>query len=129
VVFPVKSLWSVTAFCRRIQPVYIGSFFDIVESVLYLKIRKSPAGLAVSSLFLLLALAVFSWIFFVASKNPADSGESGILLLPFAMPWIMWLPVEWLGLYSGLGCILFNTLVLYLLFGGLRLSFKKPSRP
>jgi uncharacterized membrane protein YhaH (DUF805 family) len=97
-----------------------------VGYVLHLNIRKSWVGLAVSSLFLFLALAVFLWIFFVASRNPADSGESGILLLPFAMPWVMWLPVEWLGLYSGLGCILFNTLVLYLVFGGLRLSSKTP---
>ena len=40
----------------------------------------------------------FSWIFLVASKNPADSGESDLLLLPFAMPWIALLPTSWAGL-------------------------------
>jgi hypothetical protein len=78
-------------------------------------------------IFLLLALGVFLWIFFVASKNPADSGESGLLMLPFAMPWIMHLPVSWLGPWTGWACILFNALIIYCLFGGLKL--KKHSGP
>lgn len=85
-----------------------------------LRIRWSLAGFLVSGLFVLLVLAIFCWIFFVASKNPADSGESGILLLPFAMPWIMWLPVNWLGPVTGFACMGLNALILYLLFGGLR---------
>ena len=88
--------------------------------MLKLRIKKSLAGFIAGGLFLSLAVGVFCWIFFVASKNPADSGESGILLLPFAMPWIMWLPVEWLGPLTGLACIVLNALLLYLLFGGLR---------
>ena len=85
-----------------------------------LSIRWSPLGFTVSGIFVLLILAIFCWIFFVASKNPADSGESGILLLPFAMPWIMWLPVRWLGPIAGFACMGLNALILYLLFGGLR---------
>ena len=88
--------------------------------MLKLRIRSSLTGLIAGGLFLSLAVGVFCWIFFVASKNPADSGESGIMLLPFAMPWIMWLPVEWLGPLTGFACILLNALLLYLLFGGLR---------
>ena len=87
-----------------------------------MRIRKSRAGFIVSGMFLLAVLVIFAWIFFVASKNPADSGESGIMLLPFAMPWIMWLPVEWLGPLSGLACIVLNAVILYLLFGGLQLG-------
>ena len=87
--------------------------------MLKLKLKWSLGGFLASGLFLLLAIAVFGWIFFVASKNPADSGESGILLLPFAMPWIMWLPVGVLGPLAGLACIFLNALILYLLFGGL----------
>jgi len=30
--------------------------------------------------FLILFFGLFSWVFFVASKNAADSGESGMLL-------------------------------------------------
>jgi hypothetical protein len=78
------------------------------------------AGLIAAGLFLLLAVSVFLWIFLVASKNPADSGESGLLLIPFALPWMMILPSRWIGPMTGLGSILFNALLLYLLFGGLR---------
>ena len=88
--------------------------------MLKLRIRWSLSGFLVSGLFMLLAIAVFSWIFFVASKNPADSGESGLLLLPFGMPWIMWLPIGWAGPLVGIACIFLNALILYLLFGGLR---------
>jgi hypothetical protein len=91
----------------------------------YPKIRKSTAGLVAGSLYLALFFAVFCWIFLVASKNPADSGESGILLLPFAMPWVMWLPVEWLGPLTATACVFINSLLLYLLFGGLRFERSK----
>ncbi|MFC1796093.1 hypothetical protein ACFL1V_03250 [Pseudomonadota bacterium] len=85
-----------------------------------LRFRWSPRAFSISGIFILLVLVVFCWIFFVASKNPADSGESGILLLPFAMPWIMWLPVRWLGPVTGFACVGLNAGILYLLFGGLR---------
>ena len=84
--------------------------------------RWSRGGAIAAGLFLLAAMAVFAWIFFVASKNPADSGESGILLLPFAEPWIMLVPRAWLGLWVALGCILMNAVILYCVFGGLRPS-------
>jgi hypothetical protein len=96
--------------------------------MLKLRIKKSLAGFIAGGLFLSLAAAVFCWIFFVASKNPADSGESGIMLLPFAMPWIMWLPVEWLGPLTGFACILLNTLLLYLLFGGVSFGKDRPKK-
>jgi hypothetical protein len=86
-----------------------------------LVIRRSSAGLLAGGLFLLVFFAIAAWVFFVASKNPADSGESGILLLPFAMPWVMWLPAAWLGPLAGFGCVAFNAVLLYALFGGLRL--------
>lgn len=87
--------------------------------------RFSRGGLVASGLFLLLAGAVFAWIFFIASKNPADSGESGLLLLPFAMPWITMVPQEIAGLSAAFACIFVNALILYLLFGGLRISKKR----
>ena len=83
-------------------------------------LQKSKTGLIVAGLFLFAFLGLLSWVFFIASKNPADSGESGILLLPFAMPWVMWLPVEWLGLWAAFLCVSLNALILYGLFGGLR---------
>jgi hypothetical protein len=50
------------------------------------------------------------------------------MLLPFAMPWIMWLPVEWLGPLTGFACILLNTLLLYLLFGGVSFGKDRPKK-
>ena len=85
-----------------------------------LSIRFSLGGFIAAGIFLSLAVAVFGWIYFVASRNPADSGESGILLLPFAMPWIMIVPSAWVGPFTGMAMILVNALILYLAFGGLR---------
>ena len=85
-----------------------------------LSLRKSKTGLLAAGIFLMAFLALFAWVFLVASKNPADSGESGILLLPFGMPWVMWLPVEWLGLWAAFLCVSLNALIVYCLFGGLR---------
>jgi hypothetical protein len=44
-----------------------------------------------------------------------------VLLLPFALPWIMILPSSWIGPYVGFASILCNAVILYLLFGGLRI--------
>ena len=94
-------------------------------------LKFSRGGTLAALLFLLAAVAVFAWVFFVASKNPADSGESGILLLPFAMPWITLIPGAWVGPFVALGCILLNSLILYCVFGGLRMtnSAERPLRP
>jgi hypothetical protein len=90
-------------------------------------LRASKGALVAAALFLLVFLAALAWVFFIASKNPADSGESAILLLPFAMPWVMWLPVDLLGPLAGFLCVLFNAAILYCVCGGLRTSsLKRP---
>jgi hypothetical protein len=40
------------------------------------------------------------------------------------MPWVMWLPVEWLGLWSAFLCVSLNALIVYCLAGGLRFRKK-----
>jgi uncharacterized membrane protein YhaH (DUF805 family) len=90
--------------------------------VLKLVLKHSRSGFIAAGLFLLLFLVLLAWMFFIASKNPADSGESGILLLPFAMPWVALVPQVWLGPLVGFASVLVNTLIIYLLFGGLRLK-------
>ena len=90
-----------------------------------LTFKYSRRGMLAAGSLLASFTCVFAWVFFVASKNPADSGESGILLLPFAMPWIMLIPSAWLGLLVAVGCVLLNALILYCVFGGLRAA--KPS--
>ena len=87
-----------------------------------LVLQQSRSGLIAAGSFLGAFLLLLAWVYFVASKNAADSGESGILLLPFAMPWVMWLPVEWLGPLAAVACVLLNAIIVYLLFGGLRLK-------
>ena len=84
--------------------------------------RLSKGGFISAGLFLLVVLAVFSWVIYSSSTNPGDSGESGILLLPLAMPWIMIMPQSWLGPIAGFGSILLNGIMIYLIFGGLRFS-------
>jgi hypothetical protein len=93
-----------------------------------LAFKFSRGGTIAAGSLLLSFISVFAWIFFVASKNPADSGESGILLLPFAMPWISWVPDAWLGLMVAVGCVLLNALILYCIFGGLRMTRSTDSR-
>ena len=83
-------------------------------------LKYSRGGALAAGWFLLSAAGVLAWVFFVASKNPADSGESGILLLPFTMPWLSLVPNGWLGPWVAFGCVLLNALILYCLFGGLR---------
>ena len=83
--------------------------------------RFSRGGAVAAGLLLGLFASGFAWVFFVASKNPADSGESAILLLPFAMPWISLVPHAWLGPLVAIGCVVLNALILYCLFGGLRI--------
>jgi hypothetical protein len=85
-------------------------------------LKFSRGGALAAALFLFAAFAVFAWVFLAASKNQADTGESGILLLPFSMPWVTLLPGAWVGPLVALGCILLNSLVLYCLFGGLRIT-------
>ena len=85
-----------------------------------LAIRWSTGGAIAAGLFLVLAKTVFARVFWVASKNPADSAESGLLLLPFAMPWIGIMPSSWIGTWTGRGCVLGNMLCVNLVFGGLR---------
>lgn len=84
-------------------------------------LRFSRGGLVASALFLAVAVAALAWLFLVASKNPADSGESGILLLPLVMPWIMMLPDDSVGPGTALGCLALNAGLLYAVFGGVRL--------
>ena len=85
-----------------------------------LGLRWSWPGAIVAGIFLLLFLAALAWLMYSSATNPADSGEGGVLLLLFALPWAWWMPHAWLNLASGIGAVLLNAALLYLLFGGLR---------
>ena len=83
-------------------------------------LKKSKGGAIAATLFLLAAIAVFAWVFFVTSRNPADSGESAFVLLPFTMPWITLAPADWNRHLFAFACVFLNALILYGIFGGLR---------
>jgi len=63
---------------------------------------------------------LMAWIFFIASKNPADSGESAIILVFFSYPWVSLIPARWMGPAAWAGCVMINALILYGVFGGVR---------
>jgi hypothetical protein len=88
-------------------------------------LKSSKPGYAAAAIFLLLAVGVFAWLIYSASTNPGDSGEGGVLLIFFAMPWINIIPTGFINPITAIGCILFNAVLLYCLFGGLRFR-KKP---
>ncbi len=86
-----------------------------------IKLRKSKVGFIMSSIFLLLAVGVVGWLMYSAHTNPTDSGEGGILLIPFISPWFFMLQ----GMYANSlwlfpVLILLNAFIIYCVFGGLR---------
>lgn len=89
-------------------------------------LQYSRGGALAAGGFLSLAMAVVGWVFVAALTNPADSGESGVLLLPFVMPWIALLPSTWLGPGIAVACLLLNAFILFCVFGGLRPSRGQP---
>lgn len=89
-----------------------------------LVLRRSKAGLVGALIFLAAFLGLLAWVWTIASKNPADSGESAILLLPFTLPWTAIIPPDRLGPFSALGAVLLNTVLVYLACGGLRFGKK-----
>ena len=92
------------------------------------RVRRSRPGFWVAGVFLATAATVFCIHTVSVHTNVANSGESGILLLPFALPWILWLPeaVIRTGLWNHPALpgwwllVLVNAGILYAVFGGLR---------
>lgn len=87
------------------------------------ELRFSKSGLLSTGFFLGSAVAVFCWLIYSAATNPADSGEGGVLLLFFALPWIMYFPRSLINPFSAVAMIVMNSLLIYLITGGLRFRF------
>ena len=93
-----------------------------------LTLRKSKAGFIVGGLFLLLALLGLAAHLYSMATNPQDGGESAVIMIPFALPWILWIPKtlvasaswQWLTYPVFGGMALLNAFILYCVFGGLR---------
>ena len=93
-----------------------------------LGLRVSKPGFILAGVFLGFALALQLWLLYSAATNPADSGEAGLLLFAFTLPWAMLLPdalvnsawMDALGPALAWGMIALNAFLLYCLAGGLR---------
>ena len=93
-----------------------------------MKIKKSKNGFIIAGIFVALALAALFSHLYSAQTNPGDSGESGIVLLPFSAPWIFMIPqsvvysefwAHWVYV-SYLVFVTINSFILYALTGGIR---------
>lgn len=83
-------------------------------------LKKSKSELIAASAFLLPAAGIWGWLTYSALTNHADSGEGGILLIPFALPWLYMLPVDQNTLWLFPVYIFLNAFLIYCLLGGLR---------
>jgi len=99
--------------------------------------RISKAGIIAALIFLFSFAASFAFVMESARTNPGDSGESGILLLPFVSPWIFMVPADlirspnWAKLNT-LFIVLFvilNTFLVYFLFGGMASLIREWKNP
>ncbi|NJD90992.1 MAG: hypothetical protein FIA91_05680 [Geobacter sp.] len=99
--------------------------------------RLSKVGIIAALIFLFSFAASFTYLMESARTNPADSGEGGVLLLPFVSPWVFMIPESLmmspihdkliLPLMSFFA--LLNSILLYFLFGGaasIMKSWKEP---
>ncbi len=91
-------------------------------------LKHSKSGWVAAGLFTALAVvALLSHLYSILTR-PGDSGESAVVMIPFAIPWIFWIPDAlvqsrfWKVLaYPVFGAlVLLNAFLLYCVFGGLR---------
>ena len=88
--------------------------------------RLSKAGIIAALIFLFSFATTFFYLIESARTNPADSGEGGILLLPFVSPWAFMIPESLImsPIYEKLIIplmsffALLNSFLIYLFFGG-----------
>ena len=95
-----------------------------------MKFQRSIAGFIIAGIFAVLAMAALISHLYSVKTNPGDSGESAIVLLPFASPWIFMVPKS--VAYSKLWaygayvfyilCVIVNATILYILSGGLKIK-------
>jgi hypothetical protein len=93
-----------------------------------MKLQRSKSGFIVAAVFAGLALAALFLHLHSVKTNPGDSGESGIILLPFCSPWILMVPRSivyshlwaFLGYVSYILFVALNAFILYLLTGGVK---------
>lgn len=101
------------------------------------RLRKSRTGAGLAGVFLSAGIVIQAWLLVSAWTNPADSGEGGMLLFAFTLPWTLLVPESILGAawfdavgpWLAWGTIVLNTFLLYCLAGGVRLARTRDRRP
>ncbi len=96
-------------------------------------LKHSKPGWIVAGLFTTLAMVAFLAHRYSILTNPGDSGESAVVLIPFASPWIFWIPDgvlhsrywDTLAYPVFWGLVLLNACMLYGVFGGMRWRARK----
>ena len=82
----------------------------------------SKSGLTIAVLYFVIFVVVYSYLQYSARTNPGDSGEGGIYLVPFVLPWYLLVPDSHFreSFATPLHCIsaLLNSIIIYLLCGG-----------
>jgi hypothetical protein len=101
------------------------------------RLRKSRAGAGLGGAFLSTAIAIRAWLLVSAYTDAADSGEGGVLLFAFTLPWTLLVPESILGAawfdavgpWLAWGAIALNAFLLYCVAGGLRAAGTRNSEP
>jgi len=101
------------------------------------RLRKSRAGAGVAGVFFSAAVALQAWLLVSAYTNAADSGEGGVLLFAFTLPWTLLVPeaildAAWfdvIGPWLAWGMIALNGFLVYCVAGGLRLGRARKADP
>jgi len=97
-------------------------------------LKKSWPGFVAGGIYITAGIIALCWHLYSVSTNVADSGLSALYLYFLSKPWIDWVPNAFV--YSGVwGWIVypvallfvsFNGFLLYILFGGMKISKHKP---
>lgn len=89
------------------------------------RLRRSTAGFIAAGIYVLAFVAGLAWVFVAPTLNPGESGETGILLLPFLFPWLWLVSASALSFWVALGIVGLNAICVYFLFGGLRFKRRR----
>ncbi len=93
-----------------------------------IRLRKSPAGLALAGAFVAVALVLFALHVLSYRTNPADSGASALWFFLLTLPWANLLPealinAPWwdrVALAAAWLLVALNSFLVYCIAGGIR---------
>ncbi len=98
-------------------------------------LKKSPLGFIFLGLYVAAGLLALGWGLYSSTTNTGDSGLSFMYLYFITLPWMNFIPNSlayssaWNYLFIPVSILMFslNGLILYFIFGGLKISKKQLS--